>query len=170
MIKASAFIRTDTLILLASAISITAFVYFSSNDNADPIAVTTNISPIGKLVVTHNPADASDVLQQLASLNAINTASSEQKNVEPAIKNSSHSALTSAVANASSTTTEKSAVVATTQAATPVHVVKNRAPQPYPTHYRRYYNMPFPMPVYQMPPPTNPYRYQYGHTPYPTSR
>ncbi|MDQ7074367.1 MAG: hypothetical protein Q9O24_04270 [Gammaproteobacteria bacterium] len=190
MIKAPAFIRTDTLILLALAISLTAFVYFSSNDNSNPIAtnernrITENadISPVGKLVVTHNPADASAVLQQLASLNAINTTSSKQTHIEPETDNSIDNALTSAVANADSTTTEtKPTAVPTspekTGAATPQEValapvnrVKHRAAQPHPASYRRYYNMPFPMPVYQLPPPTNPYRHQYGHAPYPTSR
>jgi len=191
MIKASAFIKTDTLILLASAITLTAFVYLASSDKVDSlterqassmqnrIANSNDISPVGKLVIAHDPADASAVLKQLATLDAINV-SSEKSESQPAI---SDTALNTVIANASpaaettqsSVVAEKVETVATPPAATVVpsaapSATTTQATYAQPTRYRPYYGMPFPMPRYQMPPPVNPYRQQYGYAPYPTHR
>jgi len=162
MIKASAFIRTDTLILLTSAIALTTFVYFNSSNELDSASTDERIRPIGKLVVTHNPADASDVLQQLESQNALNTNSNETTTEHNSVDN----ALASAVRNATTET-----VLTTIPEPTPAPVIRattNTRPQP--TRYRPYYNQPFPMPTYQRPLPVNPYRQQYGYAPYPTHR
>jgi len=167
MIKANAFIQTDTLILLASAIALTAFVYFNSTNELDSASTDEHIRPIGTLVVTHNPADASGVLQQLESLNALNTNSNEQNSNETTTEhNSINNALASAVSNAITET-----ALTTVQEPIPAPITNTTTnTRPQPTGYRPYYGTPFPMPVYQMPPPVNPYRYQYGYAPYPTHR
>ncbi len=190
MIKANAFIQTDTLILLASAISLTTFVYLSSGSQVDSFALeqqngatqnrianNNNISPVGKLVIAHNPADASAVLQQLESLNAINTTSTEP--TAATNNNDTINPLEAAVADTTIVTTKQPAeqtVVATQPANKPTPSATATSSYPQPADYRSYanhrpyYGMPFPMPVYRMPPPVNPYRQQYGYAPYPNNR
>jgi len=198
MIKASAFIKTDTLILLASAITLTTFVYLASSDKADSlaerqtssmqnrIANNNDISPVGKLVIAHDPADASAVLKQLATLDAVNVSNGKTKasadKTEANIENQptvSDTALNTAIANANpaAETTQSSVAAAKTEtpAATVVplaapNAATTQATYAQPSRYRPYYGMPFPMPRYQMPPPVNPYLYQYGYAPYPTHR